>query len=298
MEIKRICRFLIVIFLILSLLFNYLYTVELKKRTVVSDELVESAVRNLSSYGIDVNEANIEKNMPERDIYFFEISDNYEYYKKVSSSLCNCLFVSNVVTTEFDTPDGYSVGIYDMTSYGKELGRIIFSRSDLSFVFSKNGLSMKDGDEPIENMQTDEISESIKSVIYDVVVNMTNSSRLGYRIAGSSSNDMYRIVSVMQTIDNNDISNSFMNFVFSEGELVILSGKWITEVPKAKYHNTLLDGVNVLYKLNLDQIKSIDRQEIVYSLRITDNKCYIIPCWKISYTNKQNDSVISLFDAL
>lgn len=299
MEIRKICRFLILIFIVLSLLFYYLYTVELEKRTVVSDEFVADAVKNLSSYGITINDEDIEKSMPERDIYWFEIGDDSDYYKRIISSISKNVFDSDIVTTEFDTPEGYSVGLYDKNSYERELGRITFSDSDLLFVFSKNGVGIKDGDQPIENMQVDKIDGRIIELIDNVVSKLTDSSKLGYRITGSSSNDTYLIVTVMLTIDNSDISNSFINFVFQNSEIVIMSGNWITGQPKAKYHNTLLDGVNVLYKLNLEQVNTIESQQVVYTLRSSGEKeHFIIPCWKIKYTDKQGNLVVSYFDAL
>lgn len=299
MEIRQICRTLILIFLLLSLLFNYLYTAEFDKRTVVSDEFVSDAVENLSSHEIQVSESNIEKKMPERDIYYFELNSNDEYFDKITLAICNSIFFSNIETTEFDTPDGYSVGFHESDGNEKEIGRITFSVTDLSFVFSKNGIGMQNGDKPIENMQIDEISTEKLAVIDRVVSNFNNDLKLGYKITGSSSNDTFLIVTAMQTIDGNEISDSFVNFVFKDNELVLLAGKWITEQPKAKYHNTLLDGVNVLYKLNLEDVKSIDEEKVVYSLRKTDgNKYFVIPCWQIKYTDKKDNLIISYFDAL
>ena len=137
MESRKICKLLILLFSVLTLLFCFLYNVEIKKRTVISDELVFDAVENLESRGIKINESIIERITPERDIYCFEALQNSVFYKNVTDSLCSSIFNSDVVTTEFDTPDGYSVGISDKSSSEKELGRILFSQNDDSFVFSK-----------------------------------------------------------------------------------------------------------------------------------------------------------------
>ena len=299
MESKRVCKLLIVIFSVLSLLFYFLYSAEIKKRTVIFDELVFDAVKNLEQRGITIDESCVERKTPERDIYFYEAPDINETYKTITSSVCNVMFSSDVVTTEFDTPDGYSVGIYDKAGSDKELGRIMFSKNESSFVFSKSGLSMKNGDEPIENMQTEEISDKVTSDIERIVSGLTFGSRLGYKIKGSSSNDTFLIVTVMQTVDNSDISNAYMNFVFQDEELVILYANLITGSPKAKYHNTLLDGVNVLYKLNLDEVKEIQSEEVVYTVKQTDNSnCFIVPCWKIKYFDKNEKLVTAYFDAL
>ncbi len=299
MEIKKICRFLIFIFFVLAILFYSLYTAELKEKSVVSDELISGAVENLNLRDISVNEDVIYKNTPECDIYYFEIGEDKKHFEKICTSICKNLFGSEIVTTEFDTPEGFSVGIFDKSSYEKEIGRIILSESDLSFVYTKNGISMVNGDKPIENMQTDGITDDTAAIIDKVVSDINSGSKLGYNITGSSSSDDFLIVTAMQTIDGNEISDVYMNFVFQENELVIISGNWITEQPKAKYHNTLLDGVNVLYKLDLDFVSSIESESVVYSLRKTsENKCYIIPCWKIGYLDKDGGYKVSYFDAL
>ena len=299
MEAKKICRLLILVFLLLSLLFNFLYSTELKKRTVVSEDLVSGAISNLSSRGIQISADDIQRSMPERDIYYFELNEIDAYFDKVTNVLGESLFDNRVETAQFDTPDGYSIGYYDKNGSDKELGRVVFSESDLLFMFSKKGISMKDGDKPIENMQVDEISEENSGVIHSIISKLIYGSKLNYRITGSSSSDTFIIVTAVQTIDDNDISDAFINFVFQDNELVLLSGKWITEQPKARYHNTLLDGVNVLYKLNLENVKSINEQKVVYSLRKTDsNKYFIIPCWKITYADKNDNIVVSFFDAL
>lgn len=299
MEIKKTCRFLILVFLVLSLLFYSLYLAEIENRTKIPDELIYGVVENLSKSGIEINSSIIDANMPEKDIYYFEIESLKEYNMKIAESISFGVFGKDILTTEFDTPEGSAVGILNGNDSKRELGRILFYENDSSFAFSKNGVNMQYGDEPIINMQTDSIDEVVLSDIDRIISGMADDSELGYRISGSSSSDDFIIVTAMQTIDGYDINDSFINFVYSNDNLVIMRGKWIMGNPKAKYHNTLLDGVNVLYKLNLEQVKSILSEEVVYSLRISENgKCFILPCWRIEYTDKNDNIKTSFFDAL
>ena len=261
MDIKKICLFLIVIFTFLALLFNVLYVAELKEKTVLSDELLAGAVENLNARGITVDEEIIDKYTPERDIYFFEVSN--DHFEKICKSVCVNLFGDNVVTTEFDTPDGFSVGISDKSSYEREIGRIVLSESEFSFTYRKNGISMYYGDEPIVNMQQDGLTDEILKVIDTLIRDISSSSRLGYSITGCSLSDDYLIVTAMQTIDGNEINDVYINFVLQNNEPVIISGSWITDVPKAKYHNTLTDGVNVLFKLDIEDVKTVLSERVV-----------------------------------
>lgn len=299
MEINKTCRFLILVFLVLSLLFYSLYLSEIENRTKIPDELISGVVENLGKSGIEINSSIIDADMPEKDIYYVEIESIKDYNMKIAESISSGIFGEDILTTEFDTPDGFAIGILNGGDSKRELGRILFYENDSSFVFSKNGVSMQYGDEPIINMQTNSIDEALLSDIDRIVSGMTHDSELGYRISGSSSSEDFVIVTAMQTIDGYDINDSFINFVFSNDNLVIMRGKWIIGAPKAKYHNTLLDGVNVLYKLNLEQVKSILSEEVVYSLRISENgKCFILPCWKIEYTDNDDNIKTSYFDAL
>lgn len=298
MEVKRICRVLMVIFLALGILFFALYRTELERRTVISEELVMSSVDNLKSRGIEIEPSVIERNKPERDIYYFEIG-NKAHFDTVVEKISSSVFESGITMTEFDTPEGLSIGIYDSNSVDKELGRIVLYDAGLNFSFSKNGVDMSYGDKPILNMQTESIDKSVYDCIDRISSSLTSSSNLSYSITGSSANDSILIVTAMQTIDGNLIKDVYLNYVFVENELAILSGNWITASPKAMYHNTLTDGVNVLFNLDLEKVKSIERQEIVYTLGMSDNgRYFILPRWEIVYTDKSDNLLTAYFDAL
>ncbi len=298
MEAGKICRLLIVIFLCLSVLFYALYRYELDRRTVISDELVASAVENLNSRGIEINSSIIERKMPERDIYYFEIGDK-AHFDIVVNAVSNAVFGTGITMTEFDTPEGLSVGIYDKKSDDRELGRFVLYDRKLSFNFSKIGIDMSYGEKPILNMQTDNVSKDVYDCIDEISSALIGASQFGYTVTGSSSNDSILIVTAMQTVDGSIIKDVYLNYVFMDGELVLLSGNWITSDLKAKYHNTLTDGVNILYKLDLDNVTSVINERIVYSLGMTeDNRYFLLPRWEVVYTDKDGSVKTTYFDAL
>ena len=64
-----------------------MFKFELEKKTVISDDLVNSAVQNLTNRGIDISPHIIDRNMPERDIYYYSlkraiIARNNERYNR------------------------------------------------------------------------------------------------------------------------------------------------------------------------------------------------------------------------
>ncbi len=298
MEAGKICRLLIVIFLCLSVLFYTLYRYELERRTVISDELVVSAVENLKSRGVDIDSSIIERKMPERDIYYFETGDK-AHFDIVVNAVSEAVFGTGITMTEFDTPEGLSVGIYDEKSDNRELGRFVLYDRKLSFNFSKTGIDMSYGEKPILNMQTENVNKDVYDCIDKISSALIGASQFGYTVTGSSSNDSILIVTAMQTVDGSIIKDVYLNYVFTDGELALLSGNWITSDLKAKYHNTLTDGVNVLYKLDLENVTSVISERIVYSLGMTeDNKYYLLPRWEVVYTDKDGSVKITYFDAL
>lgn len=299
MEISRVSRILIVIFLALSVLFYSLYRKEALSKMYLSDDFVSGAVLNLKNSGVTVSEEIIDRTIPEKDIYVFDVKDVIKHHDAVSDALISVLYSGSAVKASFDTPDGVSVGIYEKQNESKEIGRILFSNSDLSFTFSKEGAGINGENTPITNGNTDSLTANHKITIGSIVEKMSTDSGRSYRICGSSSNDEYVIVTVVQQAGGHDVNDVFINIVFLENEVVSVSGKWVVEDIRAKYHNTLVDGVNVLYKLDFENVKSIENERLVYSLRKSNNNRYfLIPCWEITYTDSAGSLCTSYFDAL
>ena len=121
---------------------------------------------------------------------------------------------------------------------------------------------------------------------------------IDYRFSGCTGDEGLVIISAIQTINGYDINNIFMNFIFDGEDLVAVTGNWFNGRHKAEYHEELLDGVNVLYKLDVENIKAIHSERIIYTLRKTDNVYFLIPGWLISYTDKDGNYKSSYFDAL
>jgi len=91
----------------------------------------------------------------------------------------------------------------------------------------------------------------------------------------------------------------YINFIFENENLILASGKWITNSPRPEYHNTLTDGINILYNLDFDEVLEIHSERVVYSLRkAKNNSCFLLPGWEIEYTDINGKYKKVYFDAV
>lgn len=300
MHARKVYRFLIVIFLVLTVVFSCLYRKESAGKSYLSDDFVKDATKNIENKGVSLSADIIEKSIPEKNIYTFEIENISDYEKKVTDSVVSQIFGKNAKTASFDTPEGVSVGIYLDGDDSKESGRIVFKSSDLTFSYTKSGVGIDGAFTRVSNGLDEDVAAKHKKAIDSFVNKLSPDSCVtSYRISGCSSNDEYSVVTAVQTIDGYDLYDVYMNFVFMGDETVGIYGTWITKTPKAKYYNKLVDGVNVLYKLDFSQIREITGEKLVYFLRRGDNnKFFVIPGWEISYTDKGGKNKTAQFDAL
>ena len=299
MESRRICRLLIVIFVVLIVMFSLLYRKEESKQTVLSPEFIGEAVENLSSDGIVISTEAIVGEIPETDIYCLEENLSDSFYDSISSTLVPCVFGSNVSTTQFDTPKGTTLGIYAAEGDESELGRLVFPENEYSFSLSRKGVAMSGGEDPIAGFDEDTVSEAALDKINEIAEGLNSKSRFGYKVSGTTFDGNYLIVTVNQTISGYDIDGIYMNIVFENDSVIIVSGKWITSSAKAEYHNKLTDGVNVLYNLDFEDVTEIHGERIVYSLRSADNeRMFLLPRWEISYSDKNENLRKAYFDAV
>lgn len=283
METRKIIRFLILIFAFLTVFFVYLYLEEYNNKNVLSDELVSSTIENLEKKGIKLDENAVERTVPEMDIYDFEHMSHENYYESISSGLIDAVFGDSVIKLSFDVPNGASFGVYDVEDSSKELARIVFSNNDLTFIFQKNSVNVSGASDPVFGGNVDGINDEIRKNV-DSLANSVLPKNISYRICGVSGEDRLLVVSVIEMVDGYDINNAYLNFVFKENELVKVVGNLVPVSPKAVYHEQLIDGVNALYRLDLDSVYEIYSQRMVYSMRKSDSdKSFLVPGWEVEY---------------
>lgn len=298
METGKVCRFLLVIFLVLTVFFSVMYFAELNNKTILSNDFVDGAISNLNSQGIKISADIIERKVPDEDIYLLSIDDINEHNANLVDAIVSGVFDFETVKSVFDVPEGSSVSIYSASNHDKELASILFSETDITFNFSKNGVNIGGADYPLMNGIFDGVDDECRSIMTKILNKVVSGNGIDYRFSGSTGNDGMLIVSAIQTVNNYDITNIYMNFVFVENELVAVMGNWFYGNHNAEYHEELVDGVNVLYKLDIENVSEIHSESIIYVLRKADNTFFLIPGWKISYTDKDGNYKTSYFDAL
>ena len=111
----------------------------------------------------------------------------------------------------------------------------------------------------------------------------------------------YVIAEICQTAGGTDITGMTMKISISAEDYDIMSasGNWITFPVSAKYTDSLTDGINIIYKLDLENVSAVNSERIVYSARnVRENVMYLVPVWEISYNNADSDELMAYIDAL
>lgn len=296
MESGKVVKFLVIIFAVLTLIFSLLYFREEKQSSVLDEAFVSEAVANIRLRGIEIDDAVIMRKNPDRNIYVFECRDHQEYAERIAAAFAKG-FEKDMFTAKLSTPTGFSLALYDNTDKENEVGKFHFSQSDFGFVYSAVGNSISTNARVIYGDEK-KINTYKRSFIDRIISQLNNANDVSYKITGCVFEDDYCIVSVLQNFKNIDVNDCYINFVFENDSLVHAVGSWVAYKPESAYHEKLMDGINVLYKLELDSIKRIVGERIVFSLKKgNDNKYFIIPCWEITAENKDGVTLNEYFDA-
>ncbi len=300
MEVRKIVRLFIIIFALLCVVFGFLYKMELDRINTLDEEFVRNAVENLTSKGIEINESVIVDNIPDKDIYVFSATDVEKQNGAIIDAFVKQIYDNkNVKYKTLQSPEGITYDLYDGSSEINSVGRAVFSdKSDGTFTYFKTGFSESVVKDFSENAKTVNDSELLSFVdgFYSL---SAKPEKLSYRICGFVEKDGLKTVTAVQTISDYDIYTCNINFTFKDSELVCSYGKLVQENPKAQYHNRLMDGVNVLYKMDLSQVKAIKSERLVYLLRKSENDYYyLVPGWEITYIDSFGKQKKQYIDAL
>lgn len=298
---KNIIKFLAVVFVLLNVMFAVLYHIEYNSVNVLSEEFVREAKENLKSKGVAIEENAIDRNIPEDNIFVFETDDVREHAEATALNIASVLFKGKQLHTIcFETPDGVSVGIYDTDNDNAELGRVVMSGEDFGISFVSSSYSKKIGTLNTETDENNEIRLNFdeKKKIQTFVNSLNKSGKIDYSINSAIlTNDGQRIF-VTQKLKNRELADTKLEILMFNGEILYASGTWITYSVQESYHNALVDGVNILYDLPIDEIKTIKNEDIVYFARRAKEKYYyVLPCWRIECQTKDGNNTY-YFDAV
>lgn len=301
MEQKKICRLFIAFFALLNIIFLLLYYVQYGGSGRLDEEFAQNVVKNLSDRGIKISQNEIVMKVPDNSIYTFEITDKNDYCDKLAKKLAGFLFDCETENVYFDVPDGISVSIYDKNYVDSptELAKLLINPDTFYFQYTDSEYSLS------EPLSTDEISALKVKISADeqkAVSDFANALCFGdcsWYITGSDVTDDGIVITLKQSTSGTSIDGAYMNVELWNTRVIAACGTWITEDIKERYYNPLLDGINVLYKLDLDNISAINYEKIVYSVRNLDKKTYyLLPVWEISCLDNNGKTQIFHIDAL
>ena len=156
--------------------------------------------------------------------------------------------------------------IADTSGIYEDIGKIHFSSSDFKFVYSAVSNSITPD---FAVIYSDSISLDSKKVefIERTIRSLSQDKKAGFKITGVINDGEYCIVSVVQSYNGIEFKDVYINFVFDESGLVHALGSWITSEFVPKYHEMLADGINAVYKLELDNISRIISERVLYTLK-------------------------------
>ena len=299
MHTGKISLFLIIIFSVLSILFYSLYVAEADKIQRLSDEFLDAGIENLALHDVLVNSDVILREIPDKDIFVFEDIDFEKNNSKIADVIVDTAFDEDSITImSFDVPSGVSLVIHDKSDSSKELARVTYSYNDASFKFTRNGVNVTGTENPVFNNRQSEMSPSLIDKVTSVAQKIS-SQNTSFRISGVLGEENMCFVTLVKTVDKIDIKDIYINFVFHQDTLVAVQGHWFIDYPVPEYHNTLIDGLNVLYKLDFASVNEIKNERLMYSLQKAENNRYfLLPVWEITYLDKSGSIKTSYIDAL
>lgn len=302
METGKICKLLIAVFILLNTMFLLLYYSELNGAGKLTLEFAQNVSENLSKRGIAVNADMFVLDLPENGIYMLELPDRHDSAKDTAKNISVSEFkgVSSEIVS-FEIPDGVSLSIYDSKTDTNELAKLQIKFEDFGIQYANTLYAgLTDADDGV-SQSISELSGKQKHRL-DAFVNALNSdATFGYRIKSLENRGFYVVAEICQTAGTTDIAGMNVKICISaeDSDIMSASGNWITFPVSSKYSDSLIDGINVIFKLELENVSAVNSEKMVYSARnVRENVMYLVPVWEISYTNSDSDETTAHIDAL
>ncbi len=301
MDSTKIRRILCVFFALLNVLFLLLYHMEYKAELILDDEFAANAAQNISARGVDISADVFSLHIPENSIYSFKTVDGTALSETLSQSIAKSSYGTDVDCVLFDVPDGVSVSIYKKgeAATTSELANLVINPKSFYLQYTDSfysGVNVPEG--ALTNMEI-QVNADEKQAIVRFTEALCKESSYGCKITGSSMSGDGLVVTICQTASDTIIDGCSMNVLLWNNSVVFASGHWITSVPENRYSNSLIDGINAVYKLNFENVSAVLGQRIVYTTHnVSENMYYLLPTWEISCLDVAGNAKIYKVDAL
>lgn len=299
MFLKRICIFLAVAFLVVDVVLLTFYLKARNHLLVISDEMIQNTVMYYESNGVNIKEDVIESKIPENAVYTFDYS-NIDCSVEIAEKMAKKLFSENSTVSFAETPDGISFSLSNKGSIEANFRvyRDSFRFEYLKGDFSKDTVSFLLPSE-FENKNT-VLSNESKKVIDSFLKCISLKNEHKYVVSGISEISEGTYVCIKSIVnDKCPLENMYINFYIKNKELVYADGNWVFSNFKKSYKEQLVDGINVLNRINISAVSTIVSENIVYMYRGTGSgRYYLIPMWKIEYIDTNGNIKIQYIDAI
>lgn len=290
-------RILILILLIIDLVVGGALYREIRSADYLPDDMVSEAVRNLSEKDIFVGDK-ADTHIYTEPIFAYSAENGYadamrqnagDLYPALLSALSfltgKSLSFVEENTNYFDTPDGLSLSVGDGRD-GTIAAATVSGKTHFEFVrseLSENPLDLLS--QPNFTWESETAPYSVRKTLSDFF-GATYDETVSYTVLNYGKTENYHFVRCAVTLQDRPIADNETVFALSRGKIDALNGEMFFTSPSAAYNATLLDGINILYHLDLPQGSSAEllSEKLYYSFyRYDAREYYLVPAWEVVY---------------
>lgn len=297
---------LLIVLLIAANLLAFSMYIGLKyDRTMLPEEMIENVIENLGARGVTVQNGAIMREKQSIPIYT-AIKEKPENCKKKLERILDLLIENDGEYSEKNVPDGIAVV---KKASGGEASAFLTSNSRLTAVSSEISDSEREGVLGVdfggvnsENQTADKSCMNTVKRFYQAVSKSTKrgTATFGFRTLEVREYGDGSIVFCVQTADDIDLPAYTARFYFSsDGTLLLADGVFFIGEAEKAYSANLLDGVNLIYRMELSEVSEIISESNAFSvIAIEGDSNYFVPSYSVIYKDKNGNIVNHIYDSV
>ena len=297
---------LLIVLLIAANLLAFSMYVGLKyDRTMLPEEMIENAIENLSARGVTVQNGAIMREKQSIPIYT-AVKEKPENCMKRIERVLDVLINNEGEYYEKKVPDG--IAAVKKAADG-EASAFLTSNSRLTAISSEISDSEREGVLGVdfsavnsENQTADKSCMKPVKRFYQAVAKSTKRgmASFGFRTLEVREHGDGTIVFCVQTADDIDLPAYTARFYFSsDDELLLADGEFFIGEAEKAYSAALLDGINLIYRMELSEVSEIISESNAFSvIAIEGDSNYFVPSYSVIYKDKNGNIVNHIYDSV
>ena len=315
---------LIMLLILANLIVGGLYVGLTGDKLYIPESAVADAMENLASRGVEVSHNAINEKKQGLPVYSAAMVDAEQIKERlIDASRAFGEFDDEPVV--IDVPDGISVSkheenggqkIYSATFTGTTTIEVsVDTNKDSTFRNSENSgiidvlrsfvspevnlYAVPDGENAPTSRET-QTAKSFYKALYDRNDYGRGKADMGFRCYDVRNLGRGRAMCCVATADDIVIPELKSVFWFGEdGKAVYAVGKFFVGGAKKAYSTSLLDGIDVIYKMELSSVKRIVSQHDALSLvPVEGDSYYLIPSHSVVFEDKDGNLVNNIYDSV